>query len=95
MTLPECEVHVFRLREAGLWSVQLWNQFDMSKSRVSLVIQSESTPFEVFSTHLANFPLLSSGQFYKSTRDKLSAENGLMGRAIPAPSAGYKEIWND
>ena len=78
-----------RRREAALLSMQVWNQFDMNVSRELIVTESESNAFEAFSTCI----LLSfSGQFPKNIRDKLSTENGLVGRAIPAPSARCKEV---
>lgn len=79
---------------AGLWDIQVWNQFDTNISRELIVMVSESDAFEVFSSHpllsflLANFPRIS-GTNLVSTQDVL------VGRAIPAPSARYKEIWND
>ena len=58
--------------------------------RVNLSLLKPSPPTwpTSFSSLLANFP--------RNPGIKLvSAEGGLVGKAIPAPRAGYKELWND
>lgn len=73
--------------------MQVWNQFDMNISRELIVTEREANAFEAFCTHpllsflLANFPRLSGTNF--------GTEDGLVGRAIPASNARYKEVWKD
>lgn len=68
----------------------------MTIPKQPIVIESESNPFEAFSTYLASIPCLSSGQFPKKSGDK-----GIQcGRWFDWQGHSYSQswvqrIWND